>query len=349
MSKKFKSVLILAIGVGLAAWFIRRLDWDVVLAHLGRARIWPLILAAGLINLTLLSRSLRWQVLLEPIARVGIRNLFAATSIGFGGIFVFGRTFELARPFVLSLRERLRPSATLATILIERVFDTAAVVLLFSLNLLFFHPPGYALGGQNLRTIHTLGVLFLIGVCLGIALLVALRLKSDALLHWLERKTAKWPRRPVVPALNLAAHLSEGLSVLLNGRALGRSLFHTACVWGLVTTATWLTLYAFHLEFSASHAIFVLGFGLIGSVVPTPGGSAGAFHGATSKGLEFLGMETNLAASIAIIYHLVAFGSPFLFGLYFLARDGISFGQLREMIASENQTGTPKSGAGLPS
>lgn len=345
MSKKFKSLLILAVGVGLAVWFIRRLDWDVVLSHLGRARIWPLILAAGLINLTMLSRSLRWQVLLEPIARVGLRNLFAATSIGFGGIFVFGRTFELARPFALSLRERLQPSATLATIMIERVFDTTAVILLFSINLLFFHPPGTALQAQNLETIHRLGVLFLVGICLAIATLILLRLKSAPLLIWLERKTATWPRGMIAPALNLAGHLSEGLSVLLNGRALRRSLFHTACVWGLVTTATWLTLYAFHLDLSVSHAIFVLGFGLIGSMVPTPGGSAGAFHGATSKGLEFFGMETNLAASIAIIYHLVAFGSPFLFGLYFLVRDGISFSQLREMIASENQPGIQKSGA----
>ncbi|MDX2030800.1 MAG: lysylphosphatidylglycerol synthase transmembrane domain-containing protein [Blastocatellia bacterium] len=345
MSKKFKSLLILAVGIGLAVWFVRRLDWDVVLVHLGRARIWPLILAAGLINLTMLSRSLRWQVLLEPIARVGLRNLFAATSIGFGGIFVFGRTFEIARPFALSLRERLRPSATLATILIERVFDTSAVVLLFSVNLLFFHPSGNALSGQNLGTIRLLGGLFLAGICLAIATLVLLRLKSAPLLAWLARATAARPRGLVTPALNLAGHLSEGLSVLLNGRALRRCLFHTACVWGLVTTATWLTLFAFQLDLSVSHAIFVLGFGLIGSIVPTPGGSAGAFHGATSKGLEFLGMETNLAASIAIIYHLVAFGSPFLFGLYFLVRDGLSFGQLREMIASENQTGTPESGA----
>ena len=345
MSRKFKSAFILAIGVGLAAWFIRRLDWDVVRTHLSQARIWPLLLAAVLINVTMLSRSLRWQVLLEPIARVGLRNLFAATSIGFGGIFVFGRTFEIARPFALSLRERLRPSATLATIMIERVFDTSAVVLLFSTNLLFFSPPATTVGSQSLGTIRALGALFLLGICLAIALLVVLRLKSATLLAWLERVTARGPRGLVGPALNLARHLSEGLSVLLNGRALRRSLFHTACVWGLVTTATWLTLYAFHLDLSVSHAIFVLGFGLIGSVVPTPGGSAGAFHGATSKGLEFFGLETNLAASIAIIYHLVAFGSPFLFGLFFLVRDGISFGQLRDMIASEHQTPTRPAGA----
>src|SRR5262249_5274948 len=106
-----------------------------------------------------------------------------------------------------------------------------------------------------------------------------------------------------------------------------------------VAAATWLTLFAFGLSFSISQAIFVLGFGLVGSVAPTPGGSAGAFHAAAAKGLEFLGLDPNLAASIAIVYHLIAFGPPFLIGLYYLIRDGISLRQLREMIASETAEG----------
>jgi hypothetical protein len=72
-------------------------------------------------------------------------------------------------------------------------------------------------------------------------------------------------------------------------------------------------------------------------VAPTPGGSAGAFHAAAAKGLEFLGLDSNLAASIAIVYHLIAFGPPFVIGLFYLIRDDISLGQLREMIASETE------------
>ena len=82
---------------------------------------------AALINLTMLARSLRWQAFLTPIAKAKLSNIFAATSVGFGAIFVIGRAGEIVRPAVLSLRERLRPSATIATILIERVYDTTAV------------------------------------------------------------------------------------------------------------------------------------------------------------------------------------------------------------------------------
>jgi uncharacterized membrane protein YbhN (UPF0104 family) len=107
-----------------------------------------------------------------------------------------------------------------------------------------------------------------------------------------------------------------------------------------VSAATWLTLFAFGLNYSISYVIFILGFGLVGSVVPTPGGSAGAFHAAAAKGMEFFGLEPNLAASIAIVYHLIAFGPPFVIGLYFLIRDDLSFKQLREMIAEENDLKT---------
>jgi hypothetical protein len=338
MAKKFKSILILAIGLGLAYWFVSRLDWRMVLVYLKNARIWPLILGAALINLTMLVRSLRWQVFLAPIARVSLRNLFAATAVGFGSIFVIGRAGEIVRPTMLSLRERLRPSATFATILIERIYDTTAVVTLFSVNLLFFKlPTTNADDAQRLGTIRSIGFFLLTGVVAGIIVLVFLRLKAQTMIGLLERWTRRFPQKLIKPLLNLIRHLSDGLSVLLNLRELVVTVFLTLCVWGLVSAATWLTLFAFGLNFSLSYVIFILGFGLVGSVVPTPGGSAGAFHAAAARGMEFLGLEPNLAASIALIYHLIAFGPPFILGLYFLLHDDISLSRLREIIASEGE------------
>ncbi|HKX31333.1 MAG TPA: lysylphosphatidylglycerol synthase transmembrane domain-containing protein [Blastocatellia bacterium] len=323
----------MVIGLGLAYWFVSRLDWLTVGRHLQDAQIWPLILGAILINSTMLARSLRWQTFLAPICRVRLRNVFAATALGFGSIFVIGRAGEIVRPAMLSLRERMRPSATLATILIERIYDMAAVVSLFSINLLVFRPPS-----QTDYNWQRLGLLLFSGVVVGLVVLVVLRLKSAALIHWLERHSEKLPQKLVAPLLNFIKHLADGLSVLLNLRELGLTIFYTACVWGMVLAATWLTLYAFGLEFSVSQVIFILGFGLVGSVVPTPGGSAGAFHAAAAKGMEFLGLDPNLAASVALVYHLIAFGPPFVLGLYYAVRDEVSFKQLREMIAAEGES-----------
>ena len=337
MSKNLKSVLILAIGLGLAWWFISRLNLDTVGAHLRNAKIWPLLLAALLINLTLLARSLRWRVFLSPIVTVKLSNLFAATSVGFGALFIIGRAgSEIIRPAVLSLRERLRPSATIATILIERICDTTAVVLLFAITLLSFELPARSASDwQKFGGAHGVGLFLLLATLSGLVALVLLRLKAEPIIAWLEKHSIGLPQKLAQPLLNFIRHLADGLSVLLNLRGLAMTFFLTACVWTLVCGATWLTLFAFGLNFSISHIIFILGFGLVGSVVPTPGGSAGAFHAAAAKGLEFLGLDPDLAASVAIVYHLIAFGPPFVIGLFYLIRDDISLGQLREMIASE--------------
>ena len=73
-------------------------------------------------------------------------------------------------------------------------------------------------------------------------------------------------------------------------------------------------LRAFGLNFGLTETIFVLGWSLVGSLVPTPGGAAGAFHAATAAGLIFLGVERETAAAISIVMHVVDFGPAVVFG-----------------------------------
>jgi uncharacterized protein (TIRG00374 family) len=341
MRQNLKSIVILIIGGLLAWWFISRLDWVLVGANLRNASLVHLVIAGILINFTMFARSLRWQAFLAPITHVGLRNLFAATSIGFGAIFVVGRAGEIVRPAVLSLHERIRPSITFATIFIERIYDTAAVVLLFSINLLFFtFPPGTRAATEHpeqLELIRLVGAVLTIGLLAGIGLLVMLRLRARPIILFLETRTLHRAPRLMRPLINFIQHLTEGLGVLVNLRELAMTILHTALVWVTIVLASWISFLAFGVKFSLSQVIFTLGFGLVGSLVPTPGGSAGAYHAAAAKGLEFLGLEPNLAASIAIINHLIAFGPPFILGIYYLVRDDLRLSQIREMLSGENE------------
>ncbi len=338
MTKQIKPILIIVAGLGLVYWFVSRLNWTMVGEHLRNARLWPLLLAAVLINLTIFARSLRWREFLAPIAEVKLSNLIAATAVGFGGLFVIGRAAEVIRPTVLSLLEKLRPSATFATILIERIYDTVMVVSLFSICLLFADLPAkQAASWQKVGGTQTLGLILLTCITSGVLILILLRLKSTPIIAWIEKQSSRLPQKLAQLLLNFVRHLSDGLSILLDLKKLVITILYTFLVWSLIGSATWLTLYAFNLSFSLDRIVFILGFGLVGSIVPTPGGSAGAFHAAAAKALEFLGVEANLAASVAIVYHLIAFGPPFILGLYYLIRNDISFSQLREMIASEGE------------
>lgn len=329
---KLKFTLWLVIAVLLIAYFAHRLDWVEVKESFRHLNLW---LAAGSvlpILATYVVRALRWRTFLAPMARPSFRNLFAATVVGFSSIFIFGRVGEVARPVMLSLRERIRPSATLATIMIERLYDSMFVILLFAIDLTFFER---FINEGDLTAIRQVGFGLLILSGMGIIVLSVYRWRVNTILGFLEKKLPWVPEKLRRVLLNFLRHLADGLYVLHDARGLLITLGYTVLVWGLVTLSFWLVVRAFGLTLSLLSIVFILGFALVGSLIPTPGGSAGAFHTATMIALTLLGVERNAAASTAIGMHLVGFGSALLFGVYFFLRDGISLKDLRAMIAEE--------------
>jgi uncharacterized membrane protein YbhN (UPF0104 family) len=106
-------------------------------------------------------------------------------------------------------------------------------------------------------------------------------------------------------------------------------------VWFGIALANLLVLRAFGLPFGITETLFVLGWSLVGSLVPTPGGAAGAFHAATAAGLIFLGVARETAAAIAIVMHVVDFGPALVFGFFYFIRGDINISRLRSLTSSE--------------
>jgi uncharacterized membrane protein YbhN (UPF0104 family) len=134
--------------------------------------------------------------------------------------------------------------------------------------------------------------------------------------------------------------LARALRILADARDLSVTIGWTALLWGSIVVANLLVFRAFHLEvsgrrFGFTEAFFILGWSMVGSAVPTPGGAAGAFHAATGAGLVFLGIAKEQAAAVAIVLHLVDFGPAAAFGLFYFLRGDISLARLREMTKPE--------------
>ena len=109
----------------------------------------------------------------------------------------------------------------------------------------------------------------------------------------------------------------------------------TALVWAGITLANLLVLRGFGIPFGLSETVFVLGWSLVGSLVPTPGGAAGAFHAATAAGLLFLGVSRETAAAVAIVMHVVDFGPAVLFGFFYFLKGDIDIKRLRTFASQE--------------
>ncbi|MGH9761142.1 MAG: lysylphosphatidylglycerol synthase transmembrane domain-containing protein, partial [Blastocatellia bacterium] len=262
-----------------------------------------------------------------------VRALLRATVIGFTALFLVGRAGEMiVRPAALSVKEPVKPSASYATVMIERVFDMVMVVVFFSVNLVFFELPARDDESiHRLTLIRVTGLLLLLAAAAGIYGLSIFRKKRAGVIGFLERKLQWLPRRVYEGLINLLKHISDGLAVLHDLKSLAITVSYTVLLWSMVVAGYSLVLRAFDITSSQvplTGVVFVMALSMIGSVVPSPAAATGPFHAATAASLVFLGVERNDAASAAIVLHLVIFLPAVFFGFGYLLKDGISLARL---------------------
>lgn len=322
---------------GIIIWlFGRKLDWHQVKVAV-QASDWRLIIVAiGIILLAYLWRVTRWQALLKPMTPTSVREVWIATCVGFAAILTIGRAGEVVRPLALPMRDRrVRPAAAFVTIMIERLYDTITVVLMFAVNLLWFTPKSSAV---EFGWVRVIGFSFLAVLFLAILFLVWFRARSAALVAWLDKRIT--PKSGVLLRIKTALlstleQLGTALSVLSDLRLLAITIFWSALLWGFVIAGNLLVYRAFGIPFGVSEIIFVLGWSMVGSVVPTPGGAAGAFHAATAAALILLGVGRDQAVAVAIVLHLVDFGPAAVFGVFYFLRGDVNLARLRGLMSVE--------------
>ena len=331
---EFAGLLLLAVLI--IWWFGRKLDWPQVKLAVQKSDWRLIILAIAFVLLGYLWRTLRWQAFLAPLTKASLREVWIATTVGFGAVLVFGRVAEVVRPAVLPMRDkRVRPAASFVTIMVERLYDMMAVVFFFAVNLLWLRPaPGTAADFSRARIAGWLLVALLGGA---IALLIWLKRRYQSVIGWLDKRISGGSRlrsRLKRALLSTLDQLATALSVLSNARQLAISIGWTLLLWLSVAIGNLLVFRAFGLAFGMSQVLFVLGWSMVGSAVPTPGGAAGAFHAATGAALVLLSVGRDQAAAIAIILHLVDFAPAALFGLFYFLRGDINVARLRSLTST---------------
>jgi glycosyltransferase 2 family protein len=331
---EFAALLVLAVGI--IWWFGRRLDWGQVKLALLKSDWRLIVLACGVILLGYLWRAIRWRAFLAPLAKASLREVWIATTVGFGAVLTIGRAGEVVRPVVLAMRDkRVRPAAAFVTVMVERVYDSMTVLLFFAVNLLWFRPtPDMQ---SDFGRARIAGFVFLGIVVVAVVVLIWFRWRSQALIKWLDHRISAGSRfriRAKRALLSTLEQLATALSVLSNVRQLAISIGWSLLLWFSVALANLLVCRAFGLRFGISQVLFVLGFSMVGSAVPTPGGAAGAFHAATGAALVLLGVGREQAAAVAIILHLVDFGPAALFGLFYFLRGDVNFARLRSLVSA---------------
>jgi len=223
-------------------------------------------------------RAWRWGEILSPVARVPGGRLFATTMVGFLAINTLpARLGELVRAYALARSERIKTGTVLGSVVIERIFDLAALIGFWALSLLFApYPPWFRWSGY-------LTIALSVTVTAGLWLLHASHHVPSSFGSRLKRLL---PARLKAPVQRPVASFAEGL------RVLGKP--STVAYAGLLTLVMWIVTGAIFLSFIVCVAI----------MLPASPGFIGVLEGSCVVGLSLIGVDTSRALAYGVLYHV---------------------------------------------
>ncbi len=322
-----RTVIVIGLAVGLVAIFLRNADLDKVWSAVGSARVDFIALSIALTALTFVIRAVRWQYLLGPLGPTKFRNVFRTTVIGFAASAVLpARAGEVIRPYLLARQEGLSAAATFATILVERVIDLVAVLLLLLAFLLWFDPGVEARDSAVFSAIR-FGGLVTAPLAIGALVLMGFMAGHPERLHeWLLKAERVLPARAAAAMARLAQTFAEGFVVVRRPERLVAALAWSIVLWITIAGGIWAVALAFGIAMPLTGGWLMLAPLVVGVAVPTPG-SVGGFHEAFRLGATaFFGVDNDTAIGAAIVLHAISVGPVTIAGLVFIVQDGLKIG-----------------------
>lgn len=324
-----KSFLSLAIGC-LFAWLAGHdVVWSDVWVVFSTVDFRIAAVYAAIITGAHVVRTYRWGLLLEPLDHVPFGRLFAVSTVGNLVLLVLPlRLGEFARPLLIADRNKIRVSAALGTIVVERIVDSLFMALLLVGSLLFL--------GKEHRVSWEFksGVWILaagLTACLGVLLWIL----------WKRAVASRWVQRIArIFSLRLADRLSSFLNAFIDGflvfpnvRLLLLFLGLTAFIWWMNAAGLLYLLQAFPglqgLGWSAAWT--VLSLICIGLMIPAGPVMVGNFHFFVKLALSLFVADAILGTSgvaYAILLHAIQVMVQLLLGVVWLFSKHISFHRL---------------------
>lgn len=301
------------------------IDLRRVAQALGQAEYVYLVPAAVGMLAYLVSRAVRWRLLLGP--GVSLSRCFWITNIGYlvSNVLPF-RLGDPARAVVIGRGGEVSTVAALSTVVVERVLDMLMVVALLAGVAPFVSGAGSAVSAGLIAG----------GVALvAAAVLLLLAFRPD----WgrrLVRRALGWvPRLDVERWVRTLDGLFEGLAPLRSGRRGLALLAWSVVTWACVVAYYWAILRAFLVRPPAPAVPFLVCVVGLGMAIPSSPGAVGVFHAVARYGLTVpFGVEADQAVTVAFALHAFQYVIGSLLGLVGLARESLSLGWLRSQVAS---------------
>jgi uncharacterized protein (TIRG00374 family) len=228
------------------------------------------------------------------------------------------RLGEIARAVSLGMKTGLSRSAALATIIVERVYDSLTLLIFLWLVFAFSRITELSDAGR----IRYLGWIFLL-VTIGLALLLALlQYRNEQVVRFVSFITKPFSEKRQSQARDITSKFARGLRIHHNWPTTIGIAASSLLLWfvmGISNYFIFLALGFDHLPWEASFVVLVVVSLMIS--IPSTAGYVGVFHWATQISLAIYGLQKSEGLAVAIVLHAAQYIPITLLGFYFLRRE----------------------------
>lgn len=316
----------------LALYFIvTQLNFELFWQALTTANYWYLLPCMIFLLLGLVTRALRWRVLLNDA--LPLRRTFSIMNVAYlvNGVLPL-RIGEVARVYLVSrTHESIPMPTTMSTIIVERLLDLLTIVVMVLLALMM---------GSIPDELRAASVVAAIAAIVGFTILVFLASRRD----WAKRvfhfvlQHIPFLKRMIVLESWFEQFL-DGLMPLTKPRALFLAFSWTGISWTFSTLAGYVLMFAFFEEASLAATMLYIAAAAFAIALPAVPGNVGTYEASILLALTAMGYEqSNAAIAFAVMVHAVNVFVHVTTGVVGFIQEGISLGQLSQEVQQLQQT-----------
>jgi glycosyltransferase 2 family protein len=267
-------------------------------------------------------RAVRWRYLLLPIADRSSRRLFPVVVIGYmaNDVLPF-RMGEIVRAYVLGEREKISKSSTLATIVVERIFDGLTMVL-FMVVISLFIPLN-----EQIQLVIRIGAILFIGV---LVLFFVAALWQSRATSLFGRLVGVLPSRVGDKAKEIFDSFLTGLQILRTKQALLAVFGLSILAWLFESLMYYVLSFGFNLNLPFHALTLTTAVANMATLVPSSPGYVGTFEAASLLVLSgVFNVARGLATSYTVVLHTALLLPVTLLGLFYWWRESISWSKVQ--------------------
>jgi len=303
---------------------LRGLHLGEVWGALGGAQFLWLLPGIAVYFVAVWARAWRWHYLLKPVKPVSTRVMFPIVAIGYMGNNIYpARAGEVLRAVVLKRREGVSVSASLATVIVERVFDGVVMLAFVFLNL-----PRLAEWSADSGFVGNIRSLAVWGAGAFLAALAAFLLAAMFPRH--TARVVDWMVARGVPARfrervrEIAHRFLDGLASLRSPLNALMVFFTSVVIWLLETGKYWFVMHAFSFRVDFFTLMLMNGIVNLATTLPSAPGYVGTFDAPGIAVLTAAGVAGEVAAAYTLVLHVALWVPITALGAFYALREGLS-------------------------